>query len=185
MRMNPLLAAPLLCLMACSGANTRDPDIYEGCSTDENRSLFDDYETTGRVKIEPAQAPQWSSPMDGASLPRSQPPTFAWQPTPGDAGRPSGTASCMQCAACGTLLSLEPQHLPPVSGNAYDLLFKADGVEVYRVVTTLQTFTPRAEVWSAWAGKLVTVDLVGAALLRNEIQRGPYRAAARSIRVQQ
>ena len=56
-------------------------------------------------------------------------------------------------------------------------------VEVYRVVTTLQSFTARPAVWAGWAGKEITADLVGAALLRNEVASGPFRAEPLRFRV--
>lgn len=171
------LLLPLL-LGACKGAAGREPDAYEGCGTDENAATFDDY--GARTAADALQAPRLLEPAAAAALPAAAPATIRWQPSPADAGRPNGNASCPDiCPTC----RLQPEHLPPVSGNVYDLRIRADGVEVYRVVTTLQSFTARPAVWAGWAGKEITADLVGAALLRNEVASGPFRAEPLRFRV--
>lgn len=173
----PLVLLPAL--FACSKTPAgRPPDALEGCATDENSATFDDY--AARVTLDAGRAPRWLEPSPGAALPAAAPAVLRWQPTPTDAGRPNGTASCPdRCPTC----RLAPEHLPPVSGNAYDLHVLAGGVEVYRVVTTLQSFTAQASVWSDWAGRDLAVDIVGTALLRNEVAEGPFRTEALRFRV--
>ena len=165
--------ALLFALPACSSPAGRPPDAFEGCATDENSATFDDY--GARTTLDAQRAPRWLEPAPAAMLPAATVTALRWQPTPTDAGRPSGNASCPErCPTC----RLQPEHLPPVSGNVYDLHVYAAGVEIYRVVTTLQSFTAEAGVWASWAGKDLSVDIVGTALLRNEVQGGPYRTEA-------
>lgn len=166
------LVVLLFGLPCCKGSSDRPPDATEGCATDENAEAFTDYLASGRVMSDAARAPRWLEPAPGSTLAAAMPATLRWQPSPTDAGRPNGTASCPdRCPTC----RLSPEHLPPVSGNVFELRFSAGGAEVYRVMTSLQSFTPDAAVWATWAGQGLTVDLVGAALLRNEVAAGPFR----------
>jgi hypothetical protein len=165
MRALALLAA----LAGCGpGPRQREPDEYLGCATDESWRTFDDRETTGQVKVDDAQAPLFAMPIGPAR------PTLAWQITPTAPGKPSGDAACMQCPTCGPLI---PDHLPPISGDVYDLQFTVDNAVAWRTLTTLQTWTPSDATWSAWKGKSVSLVAVRVGLKVNDVQDGPYKAS--------
>jgi hypothetical protein len=65
-------------------------------------------------------------------------------------------------------------HLPPISGNAYDLQFTVGGNVVWRVVTTLQEWGPTDATWAAWKGKTVSLKIWRMNLLRNDVKNGPF-----------
>src|SRR5439155_24081445 len=105
-------------------------------------------------------------------------PTFTWQPTPTVAGRANGTASCLDnCTLCGGMhpCSLCGQHLPPTTGDEYDLQFTVDGAVAYRVLTTLQSFTPPEALWATWGGKTVSLNAVRILFEVNRVQEGPFQ----------
>ena len=53
-----------------------------------------------------------------------------------------GVNGCNACCPQFTPGSLTTLHLPPESGDIYDLQFTVDGSYVWRLVTTLQEWTP-------------------------------------------
>ena len=170
----PLLA---IALAACGGSSSpappRPPDEYDsdtamGCATDENATDFDNRETSGQFTVDDAQAPRFTLPMAGDTLALAPVPTFAWQPTPSLPGRAHGDASCEECPIC---------HLPPVSGDVYDLQFTVDGAVAWRIVYSAQQWTPKDVPWKAWAGKTVSLVAYRMLLKANDVQQGPFRAA--------
>jgi hypothetical protein len=154
----------------------REPDEYGGCATDENWRTFDDKETTHLVTTDDNQAPQYVTPAaSGMSFPAAAAPTFAWNLTPTLPGKPTGDAVCMACPTCGPLL---PAHLPPVSGDVFDLQISTGGAVVYRVVTTIQTWSPPAAVWSGWSGKQLSLHTVRMTLSVNDVTEGPFQGSS-------
>lgn len=155
----------------------RTPDEYGGCGTDENWRTFDDRETTHQVTTDDSQAPQYTLPAaNGMSFPSAAPPTFTWSLTPTLPGKPpNGDAACTACPTCGPLL---PAHLPPVSGDVYDLQLSSGGQVVYRVITTLQVWTAPAAVWSGWAGKSISLATIRVTLSVNDVTEGPFQGSS-------
>jgi hypothetical protein len=154
----------------------REPDEYDGCATDENWRTFDDKETTHQVTVDDSQAPSYSTPAgNGMSFPSSAPATFAWNLTPTLPGKPTGDATCTRCPSCGPLL---PSHLPPVSGDVFDLQFSTGGTVVYRVITTLQTWAASTAVLSGWSGKQISLATVRVTLSVNDVTEGPFEASS-------
>ena len=168
--------------MGCSTAppTLREPDTYEGCATDENWRTFDEQQNAGLVKVDDAQAVSFLPPVrDGASVPFANKPTFKWQPSPTLTGKMNGDATCTaNCTLCGgmTPCTLCGEHDPPVSGDDYDLQFSIGGMVVFRVLTTLQFFTPSDAVWGSFRGKTVSLVTTRMHLKVNEVDEGPYRA---------
>lgn len=169
------LCGILMVAGACQpGTGTREPDAYEGCATDELWRVFDDAER-GLAQGNAETAPAFEPPItEGAQLAATSPPRFTWQLTPETSGNPNGNATCPQCSTCG---GIGTQHLPEVTGEAFDLQFRIDGAVVYRVVTTLQRWDPPAVEWARWNGRSVEVEAVRLTLADNAILAGPYRAA--------
>ena len=67
-------------------------------------------------------------------------------------------------------------HLPPESGNIYDLHFTVDGSYDWRLVTTLQEWTPNDDLWARWKGKSVSVQIWRMTILTNNPKEGPFVA---------
>jgi hypothetical protein len=184
MRCRPraLLIAALLG-SACGGSGMRDPDEFTGCGTDENWRTFDDFE--GRSTVGDATAPVFTAPAPGP-VPASPKPVFGWAQDPNDPGAPDGDVphvqgpDCMNCCPEFNIGQLSTLHLPPISGHVYDLQAVVDGAVAYRVITTLQEWTPPDSVWASWRGKTVTIKLFGMQLLRNDLKQGPFVAATAS-----
>jgi hypothetical protein len=174
-----------LALAACSStppAAPRDPDAYQGCGTDENWRSFNDQELAHLVKVDDTQATLFTTPAaPGMSFPSATKPTFAWQPSRALAGRMNGDASCPNnCSLCPTIppaCNLCGEHLPATSGDTYDLQFSVDGAVDYRLISTLQFFTPPDAVWSAWQGKTVTLSTVRIFFQVNDVAEGPFAAS--------
>lgn len=162
----PLLAA---CGSGSPPGILREPDEYLGCATDENWRTFDEQERSGTNHDE-ATAPRVLAPAPGATLPAGDKPTFTWQPSVDDEGKPGGDAACAACPGiCG-------QHLPPVTGTVYDLQFVVGGETVWRTLTTMQRYTPSDGAWSRLRGRSVSLRLVRMALDDNQATAGPFEA---------
>jgi hypothetical protein len=177
--MNRLLV--LVLLAGCGPSNSlREPDELDatlnpptGCGSDENWRTFDERELGNQVTVDDTQAPWFTQPMDGMSFPQSPPPTLAWQPTMTLPGKPLGDATCSECPQCGALTAA---HLPPVSGDVYDLQFSVGGAVVYRIIYTSQSWTPPAALWAGWTSKTVTLKAFRMQLKVNDVQAGPFTA---------
>ena len=83
---------------------------------------------------------------------------------------------CNQCCPQFNTGSLSTLHLPPISGDVYDLQFSVDGAEVWRVITTLQEWGPSDAVWAGWKGKTVSVRIWRMSVLTNDVKAGPFVA---------
>ena len=180
--MRILLLLPFL-ILGCRSPDPalREPDFYLGCATDETWRSFDDLERAGRVVTSDAEAPRFSVPAAGGTLPSSQPPTFRWEVSAFFPGKENGTASCPdRCGLCGgmTPCVLCGQHEDPVSGDAFDLRFASGVVDRSRVLTTLQAFQPSADLWSSLAGTEVSLTATRIRVEDNDVREGPFRAAS-------
>ena len=158
---------------ACSGGPQipREPDEYVGCATDENWQTFDTTPDT----VSDSQSPLITAPAANASLSSSAPPTFSWQMSSTMVGTPAGDVA-MSCAQWNE--GFTELHLPPISGDVYDLQFSFDGAVQHRALTTLQQWTASAETWQKMDGHKISFALRRMTLVDNEPQGGPYIATA-------
>lgn len=177
----------LMSLAALAGCNKaapgiHEPERYEGCATDENWRTFDEQELGRLVKTDDTQATLFAPPLvDGASLPLASKPTFTWQPSMSVTGKMNGDASCPKnCTLCARIppdCNLCGQHLAATSGDTYDLQFSVGGTVAYRLVTTLQYFTPAEALWTSWKGQTVSLQAVRILFKVNDVQEGPFAAS--------
>jgi hypothetical protein len=166
----------------CSGGGSsgnREPDEYTGCGSDENWRTFEDQEKTATVSDQ--SGPFVTSPSAGASVPSSTKVKLTWQQDPNDPGQPDGDVpymgpGCNQCCPQFNTGSLSTLHLPPISGDVYDLQFSIGATEVWRVVTTLQEWGPSDALWATWTGKTVSLKMWRMAVLTNDVKSGPFVA---------
>jgi hypothetical protein len=171
-----LLLVALFASSCDTKATPREPDEYTGCGTDEHWRTFDDQAPV--AKVDDSMAPVFTQPSPGPIPPNTKP-VLAWQQDPNDPGQKDGDVPCMGvgCNNCcpefdlGALTSL---HLPPISGNVYDLQFVVGGSTVHRVITTLQEWTPPDALWTSWKGKSISVKIWRMDLLHNDVKAGPY-----------
>jgi hypothetical protein len=163
----------LFALAACNANGTstlREPDDYQGCATDENWRTFDDYELTGQVTLDDAQAPAFTNLSDGMTLAANT--ELAWNLSSTMPGKPTGDAVCTQCPNCGPLTI---QHQPPVSGDVYDLQFSTGGVLAWRALTTLQTYRLPDTEWAQLRGKPVSLRMTRLLVKLNDVESGPFQ----------
>jgi hypothetical protein len=104
-----------------------------------------------------------------------------WSQDPADTGMPTGDVihdgpMCNDCCPQWNGGALATLHLPPISGDAYDLQFSVGGSIAWRVITTLQEWTPPDGTWASWKGKTVSLRIWRMNLLRNDVKMGPYVA---------
>lgn len=173
----------LLC--ACGGTKTLEP-LYEGCSTDENWQTIDDYRLSGRIKSDAALAPQWLAPPPQAApvvVPAATALSLRWAASVAVPGTDAGDVTCAAALLPGGINTLLAPHQPPISGSVYDLQLKQAGVVTYRVLTTRQVTVIPAATLAGLAGQDISVDMVGAKLLNNDVVQGPYQAASLTLRV--
>jgi hypothetical protein len=177
--------ALLIALVAagCGGGVThRAADEYTGCGQDEQYRLLEDAEATATV--DDTQAPQLTAPSSGASVPFSPKVIIKWNQSAASPGQPDGDVpyldgvnGCNACCPQFTMGSLTTLHLPPESGDIYDLQFTVDGNYVWRLVTTLQEWTPGDDLWAKWKGQGVSVKIYRMAILQNNPKAGPFVAS--------
>ncbi|MFI5289598.1 MAG: hypothetical protein ACHQ17_08105 [Polyangia bacterium] len=172
-------------LSGCGGPATgplREPDEYTGCATDEHWRTFDDQEKFAMVSD--AQAPSVTMPAEGASVPFAMKPTFTWTESGTAPGMPLGDVAhdgpaCASCCPEWNTGAITTMHLPPVSGDVYDLQFSSGGKVFYRVLTTIQEWLPpdvsnssMIQAWQSFKGKQVTLKIWRMTLLRNDLVPG-------------
>jgi hypothetical protein len=185
MRALLMMTALSLSALAAScggGATHREPDEYTGCGTDEHWHTFDDNEPLATVGS--AMAPALTKPAANATVPATPKVIVQWNQDPADPGMSGGDVvhingpGCNDCCPQYNLGALTTLHDPPVSGDLYDLQFSVGGNVVWRVVTTLQEWTPTDALWAQWKGKQISLKIYRMALLVNQLKQGPYVAAA-------
>ncbi len=172
----------LLVLVAgCGGGVThRAADEYTGCGGDEQYRLLEDAEPTATV--DDTQAPQLTQPADGASISGSTKPIVTWNQDPNDPGKPDGDVpyldgpGCTACCPQFTIGGLTTLHLPPESGNIYDLHFTVDGNYIWRLITTLQEWTPTDGLWPQLKGHKVSVQIWRMEIITDSPKNGPFTA---------
>ena len=158
----------------CSGPSTgREPDEYTGCGTDETWRTFEDQEPMAMATD--AMAPLVTAPAAGATVPSSSQLEIKWQQDPNDVGAPDGDVphdanSCPEYNTGG----LSTLHLPPISGDAYDLQFTVAGKVSWRVITTLQEWGSTDAAMAAFKGKTVSLKIWRMSVLRNDLKQGPF-----------
>jgi hypothetical protein len=182
----PAMRTTVLCallVLGCGGGPThREPDEYTGCGTDEHWQTFDDNEPMATVAA--MTAPTLTQPAAGATVPSSTKPILKWNQDPNDPGMNAGDViymngpGCNMCCPQFNTGALTTLHEPPVSGNLYDLQFTVGGNYLWRVVTTLQEWTPTDALWAQLKGKSVSLKIYRMTLLVNALKQGPYVAPA-------
>ena len=162
-------------IAGCSNGNVgREPDEYTGCATDETWRTFQDQEPLATVGDD--MAPLVTMPAAGATAPSSSQLVITWQQDPNDVGSPDGDVpTTCEGFNPGTL---QTQHLPPISGDAYDLQFTVDGKVAYRVISTLQKWVAPDATLAGWKGKAVSLKMWRMSVLRNDVKEGPFVGTA-------
>ncbi len=179
--MRTIVLLGLIAMSGCTNGTTgREPDEYTGCGTDETWRTFEDQEPLSTVSD--TMAPLVSMPAAGAMVPSSSQLVLTWQPDPNDVGAPDGDVphdpnSCPEYNT-GSLGMLQPLHLPPISGDAYDLQFSVGGKVVWRVFTTLQEWGAADATIAGWKGKMVSLKMWRMSVLRNDLKEGPFVGTA-------
>jgi hypothetical protein len=182
--MTRLLIGFLFVAAGCTNSAThRQMDEHTGCGEDEQYRLLEDGEVA--AVIDDAQAPQMTAPANGASVPFSPPVIVTWNKNAADPGMPDGDVpykdgvnGCNGCCPQFNPGSLTILHLPPESGDIYDVQFTVDGSYVWRLVTTLQEWTPNPDLWAKWKGKRVSLKIYRMSILENNPKSGPFVASA-------
>ena len=172
----------LVVVAGCGGGIThRAADEYTGCGGDEQYRLLEDAEST--AIIDDTQAPQLTQPANGASVSAAGKAIVKWNQDANDPGQPDGDVpyidgpGCMGCCPQFTSGALTTLHLPPESGNIYDLHFTVAGSYVWRLVTTLQEWTPTDALWAQMKGHEISLQIWRMAILTNNPKQGPFVAA--------
>jgi len=172
-----LRGALAVTLFVCAGCphylGPREPDQYDGCASNEHWVTFDRVEKAATV--DGTRAPWFTAPAAGATVPGAPSPRFAWQPSPSATGRDFGDATCAQCTICGQLAA---QHLPPITGTVYDLQLTVDEAIEWRVLSTLQVWTPPDDLWASWRGKQVSLRAWELPLDDNQATMGVFTSAS-------
>ncbi len=138
----------MVALFACGcGSGRLEPNEYTGCGADENWRTFDDRETAGTVTVSDALGPVLSEPT--GTVPAATRPILKWTRGLNDPGTPDGDVphdgpSCNNCCPQWNLGGLTTLHVPPISGDVYDLQILDGATMLWRVITTLQEWTPPA-----------------------------------------
>ncbi len=176
--MRAIILLSAIVVAGCSNATTgREPDEYTGCGTDETWRTFEDQEPTATVSD--AMAPLITQPAAGSAVSVAAGLVLKWQPDPNDVGAPDGDVphDANSCPEYNTG-SLQTLHLPPISGDAYDLQLTVNGKVAWRVITTIQEWGPPPATLSGWQGKTVSLKMWRMSVLRNDVKEGPYVASS-------
>jgi hypothetical protein len=164
-------------ISACGGGSAalREPDEYTGCGTDEHWRTFDDQEPMAAVSD--AMGPAVTAPAPATTVAFAMKPVISWNQDPNDPGQAGGDVphdgpGCNACCPEYNTGALTTLHLPPVSGDVYDLQFSTGGSVTHRVITTLQEWTPPDALWSSWKGQHVSLKIYRMTLISNDVRPG-------------
>ncbi len=186
-RASGLTAFGLAALFAfgCGGGSggSRTPDELTGCGSDEQWITFDSAETN--ITISDPDAATLTAPDVSQTLAGDSAPVFQWNENANTTGASTGDVpysdgpDCMACCPQFNSGALTTLHLPPISGDEYDLHFFEGDTEVYRVITTLQEWQAPIDVWHSWRGKSISLKMMRMAVLRNTLATGggPFEAS--------
>ena len=169
----------VLLVIGCGGGVThRIADEYTGCGGDEQYRLLEDAESM--PTMDDTLAPEMTQPTNGGNVPFSPKLIVKWDQFPNNPGQPDGDVpymdgpGCMACCPQFTIGSLTSLHLPPESGDIYDLHFTVGGSYVWRLVTTLQEWTPNDDLWAKWKGQSVSLQIYRMSILQNNPKTPAY-----------
>jgi hypothetical protein len=171
----------LFFVVGCGGASHRVADEYTGCGGDEQYLLLEDNELL--ATIDDTSAPEMTQPTSGATVPFTPKVVVQWNIDAVEPGAPDGDVpymdgpTCQGCCPQWNAGALTTLHLPPESGDIYDVHLHVDGEYIWRLVTTLQEWTPSDALWSRLRGKTVTLTIYRLAILRNDPKEGPFVAS--------
>jgi hypothetical protein len=183
----------MLCALAGCGGGTvlPEPNEYVGCGSDEHWRTFDDRELAGQVQTSATLGPVFTAPAAGATVLFAMRPTVAWMRGQNDPGAPAGDVpymngpGCNMCCPEFNIGGLSTLHLPPISGDVYDLQFSVGGKIVWRTITTLQEWAPpmnppmnQVDPWPSWRGKTVSLKIIRMDVEANDPKAGPYTPPA-------
>jgi hypothetical protein len=178
--MRPAVLYALLLVAGC-GSKQLEPE-YTGCGTDEHWQTFDDNEPMATVAT--MSGPALLQPTPGSTVSSSTKPILTWNQDPNDPGMNTGDViymngpGCNMCCPQFSRGALATLHEPPISGDVYDLQFRINGNLVWRVITTLQEWTPTDDFWAQMKGKTIALKIYRMTILVNELKQGPYVAPA-------
>ena len=201
-----VLGGALVPIAACSddtgtgGAGGGDPlgDVqYQGNATDEALEAL----LAATPKDEPARAPVFDFPLDGATLPSGEAPIFTWHA--GATARAQPPARLPSCDAFAPTPPWTPvdallgvalahatpalAHGTPTTGSAFLLTMEADGAPVARVFTTGTEYLPNADTWAKLksAKQPVTLTLLGAEFETNRVAQdgGPWESVPVTVTI--
>jgi hypothetical protein len=176
----------------CGGAAAhRAADEYTGCGGDEQYRLLEDAEDAApNLQPDLVNAPQMTQPSDGATIAFADKAIVQWNQSPTSAGAPTGdvpymdgTANCDACCPQFNSGALTTLHLPVQTGDIYDLHVSVDGAYVWRIITTLQEWTPPDAQWADWKGHTVSIDFYRMTISANIQQFGPYLSRSYGFKI--
>lgn len=201
-----LLGAALAPIASCAddtssgGAGGGDPlgDVqYQGGATDEALEAL----LAATPKDEPARAPVFDFPLDGAELPSGDVPIFKWHagataranPPPRlpafEPLAPTRRASPVD-ALLGLALAWETPalaHGTPITGPAFLLTMESDGTRIARLFTTGTEYLPNADTWAKLkaAKQPLKLTLLGAEFETNRVAQdgGPWQGTPVTVTV--
>ena len=141
-------ALAIVAVAGCGGTTTgREPDEYTGCGTDETWRTFEDQEPTRHGRRHASAAgDRAGGGRDGAVVDAAEADVAAGSERRRRARR-RRAARRRTRAPSTTPARLSTLHLPPISGDAYDLQFTVDGKVAWRVITTLQEWARPMRRW--------------------------------------
>lgn len=186
------LVACVAVVSGCGGAQAhRAADEYTGCGGDEQYRLLEDAEDAApNLQADLVNGPQMTAPVDGATIAFANKAIVQWDQSPTSAGMPTGdvpymdgSANCDACCPQFNSGSLTTLHLPVQTGDIYDLHVSVDGAYVWRVITTLQEWTPPDAQWAAWKGHTVAIDFYRLTIAANIQEAGPYLSATYGFKI--
>lgn len=193
-----VLAAPGVTACSTSDEPSCGDPAYDGSASDEAWLTMIDGEAI--VKLGDARAPVIESPAEGATLSLSGPPIeLRWTSSLSAALSPrrsprtpaerveAGTLTRLTRAASGLFVSTAFAHLPPVTGDIYDLKLSIPGRTCpIEILTTELDYPLSASQWAALGASgagTITLEITSAFLRENRITEGPYRPAPRTFQV--
>lgn len=199
-----LVSVPAAIFTACSddtggGGGGGDPlaDVqYEGGATDEALEAL----LAATPKDEPARAPVFDFPTDGAEIASATAPIFKWHAGGATASRsierfleapppPRAPRSAVEELLGAALSDVRPAfaHGTPLTGPAFLLTIESGGERLARVFTKGTEYLPNDATWTSMksAAQPVTLRLLGAEFETNRIAQdgGPWQGSDVSVTI--
>ena len=157
----------------CGDDHANSEVVFDGTASDEAYVRVSERIASAMVSM--TSAAQMTAPMNGASVPSSQRPTFSWS-LPNARGVPAPGGAPQKHAAISFAVQEALAHGPPTTGDVFLLEISTSASNTVKVFTKQTSWQIDDANWSKLkaGGSAATIKIYNAFVNNNVIEEGPF-----------